>query len=65
LPEIYEYRPGEVENERTDVFFGVFVSMSKHFSRFFLETVQKLIFAAISHGWDLFYHEEQIRAVIS
>jgi hypothetical protein len=51
-----------VENERKDGFFGVFVSMSK---QFFLETVQKLIFVAISHGWDLFYHEEQIRAVIS
>jgi hypothetical protein len=34
-----------VENERTDV---IFVSMSTHFSRFFLETVQKLIFVAIS-----------------
>jgi hypothetical protein len=31
---------------------------------FFLEIVQKLIFVAISRGWDVFYHEEQIRAVI-
>jgi undecaprenyl pyrophosphate phosphatase UppP len=26
--------------------------------------VQKLIFVAISHGWEVFYHEGQIRAVI-
>jgi hypothetical protein len=66
LPEIYEYRPGEVENESADVFLGVFVSIATHFSRyFFLETVQKLIFVTICHGWELFHHEEQIRAVIS
>jgi hypothetical protein len=65
LPEIYEYRPGKVENERTDVFFWRFCQYVNTFFRvFFLETVQKLIFVAISHVWDLFYHEEKIRAVI-
>jgi hypothetical protein len=34
------------------------------FNEFFLEMVQKLIFAAISCGWEAFYHKEQNRAVI-
>jgi hypothetical protein len=41
------------------------LSVSQHiFYRFFLEIVQKLIFVAIRRGWDVFYHEEQIRLVI-
>jgi hypothetical protein len=53
-----------VENERKDVNFDDFVRKSTHFLPFFLEIVQKLIFVAISLGWEVFYHEEQIRAVI-